>query len=178
MAGKRFVAIGVKQILYGEPISEKPQDSNLTTLFTGFKEVSNVHQATFEYVEETGSIDEYKNQLNGQTYASKFNAGTQNVNWTIGQYDFEEKKEFMGGEVLEDGKGWERGSSGIQNYKTVVIVTEDDMAFIFPKANVIGRGGATEIGVGIAVTVTPLDPGNGLSAEYNYDVTGKVLKGA
>ena len=58
----------------------------------------------------------------------------------------------MGGKPLDDSKGWERGNSGEQRYKCVVAVSNDNVAIIFPKANVIGRGASTDGAVGLAIS--------------------------
>ena len=44
MAGRTVSVIGVKQILYGEPLEAAPTYATLESLFTSFKEVPNVHQ--------------------------------------------------------------------------------------------------------------------------------------
>lgn len=155
-----------------------PSYANLETLFTDFSEVPNVHQGTYEYTEEDGTITEYKDELSGQTYRSTFEPGSQSLNWTIGAYDFQTKSDFMGGKVLDTDKGWERGNAGEQRYKCVVAVTNDNVAIIFPRANIIGRGSSTDGAVGISITATPLKVSNTIAAEYWFDVEGKTLKGA
>ena len=75
MAGRTVSVIGVKQILYGEPLSAAPTYATLETLFTSFKEVPNVHQGTYEFTEEDGTTTEYKDELTGQTYRSSFESG-------------------------------------------------------------------------------------------------------
>ena len=65
MASKTISAIGVKQILYGEVLETAPTYATLETAFTSFSEVPNVHQGTYEYTEEDGTITEYKDELSG-----------------------------------------------------------------------------------------------------------------
>ena len=84
----------------------------------------------------------------------------------------------MGGTVLETDKGWSRGNAGEQRYKCVVAVTNDDVAIIFPKANIIGRGASTDGAVGISITATPLKVSTTIASEYWFDASGKTLKGA
>lgn len=177
MAGKTISAIGIKQILYGDVLGSAPSYANLETLFADFSEVPNVHQGTYEYTEEDGTITEYKDELSGQTYRSTFEPGSQSINWTIGAYDFQTKADFMGGSVLETDKGWARGNAGELRYKCVVAVTDDDVAIIFPKANVIGRGASTDGAVGISITATPLKVSTSIASEYWFDVSGKTLLG-
>lgn len=178
MAERVVSAIGVKQILYGDPLEQAPTYANLETLFTAFDEVPNVHQGTYEYTEEDGTITEYKDELSGQTYRSTFEPGSQSLNWTIGAYDFSTKAALMGGKVLDTDKGWERGNAGEQRYKCVVAVTNDDVAIIFPRANIIGRGSSTDGAVGISITATPLKVSTTIASEYWFDAEGKTLKGA
>ena len=177
MAGKLVSAIGIKQILHGEVLGAAPTYASLETAFTTFKEVQNVHQGTYEYSEEDGTLTEYKDELTGQTYRSTFEAGSQSVNFVIGAYDYETKKEMMGGQVLETDKGWSRGNAGEQRYKCFVFLTNDDQAIIFPKANLIGRGASTDGAVGLSITVTPLKVSTEIASEYWFDATGKNLKG-
>lgn len=177
MAGRTISAIGVKQILYGEVLDSAPSYANLETQFTDFSEVPNVHQGTYEYTEEDGTLTEYKDELSGQTYRATFEPGSQSLNWTIGAYDFQTKADFMGGTVLETDKGWSRGNAGEQRYKCVVAVTDDDVAIIFPKANIIGRGASTDGAVGISITAMPLKVSTTIASEYWFDAAGKNLKG-
>ena len=177
MAGRTVSVIGVKQILYGEPLEAAPTYATLESLFTSFKEVPNVHQGTYEFTEEDGTTTEYKDELTGQTYRSSFEAGSVSLNWTIGAYDFNTMAELMGGKPLDDSKGWERGNSGEQRYKCVVAVSNDNVAIIFPKANVIGRGASTDGAVGLAISAIPLKVSTTIASEYQFDVEGKTLKG-
>lgn len=176
--GKSISAIGVKQILYGAPLEEAPTYATLETLFTSFKQVPNVHQGTYKYTEEDGAITEYKDELTGQTYRSTFEPGSQTLNWVIGAYDFQTKANLMGGKVLETDKGWERGNAGEQRYNCVVAVTNDNVAIIFPKANLIGRGASTDGAVGLSITATPLKVSATVASEYWFDAEGKNLTGA
>ena len=98
--GRTISAIGVKRILYGEPLVAAPTYESLETLFTAFKDVQIVHQGTYEYTEEDGTLTEFKDELTGQTYRSSFEAGSQSLNWVIGAYDFATKAELMGGKPL------------------------------------------------------------------------------
>lgn len=176
MAGRTVSVIGVKQILYGEPLSAAPTYATLETLFTSFKEVPNVHQGTYKFTEEDGTTTEYKDELTGQTYRSSFEAGSASLNWIIGAYDFETKAELMGGKSLDEGKGWERGNSGEQRYKCVVAISNDNVAIIFPKANIIGRGSSTDGAIGLSVSAVPLKVSTTIASEYQFDVEGKDLK--
>lgn len=177
MAGRTVSVIGVKQILYGDPLDTAPTYATLESLFTSFKEVPNVHQGTYEFTEEDGTTTEYKDELTGQTYRLSFEAGSVGLNWTIGAYDFDTKAELMGGKSLEESKGWERGNSGEQRYKCVVAVSNDNIAIIFPKANIIGRGASTDGAVGLAISAIPLKVSTTIASEYQFDVEGKTLKG-
>lgn len=175
---KSISAIGVKQILYGTPLEEAPTYATLESLFTAFKQVPNVHQGTYEYTEEDGTITEYKDELTGQSYRSSYEPGSQSLNWVIGAYDFQTKANLMGGKVLETDKGWERGNAGEQRYYCVVAVTNDNVAIIFPKANLIGRGASTDGAVGLSMTATPLKVSATVASEYWFDAEGKNLTGA
>jgi hypothetical protein len=175
--GRTISAIGVKRILYGEPLVAAPTYESLETLFTAFKDVQIVHQGTYEYTEEDGTLTEFKDELTGQTYRSSFEAGSQSLNWVIGAYDFSTKAELMGGKPLDTDKGWERGNAGEQRYKCIVAITNDDVAIIFPKANLVGRGASTDGAVGLSMSATPLKSSTTIASEYWFDVEGKSLKG-
>ena len=141
-----------------------------------FKDVQIVHQGTYEYTEEDGTLTEFKDELTGQTYRSSFEAGSQSLNWVIGAYDFATKAELMGGKPLDTDKGWERGNAGEQRYKCIVAITNDDVAIIFPKANLVGRGASTDGAVGLSMSATPLKSSTTIASEYWFDVEGKSLK--
>ena len=62
------------------------------------KEVKNIHQDTWTIEESESSQDGYRNQLTGSIYRMGTKTmGDVTFNWTIGQYDYATKVEFLGG---------------------------------------------------------------------------------
>lgn len=74
-------------------------------------------------------------------------------------------------------KAGKEETQGEQRYKCVVAVSNDNVAIIFPKANVIGRGASTDGAVGLAISAIPLKVSTTIASEYQFDVEGKTLKG-
>ncbi len=139
-----------------------------------FKEVKNIHQDTWSIEESEASQDSYRNQLTGSIYRfGRKTAGELSLKWTIGQYSYAEKAEFLGGTVIGDNEGWSRKKvEDIQ--KTLVALTWDDQLCVIPKANIKSNEANTDKAIGIAITGTALEPEiDEIDTEYWYDATGK-----
>lgn len=134
----------------------------------GIKEVKNIHQDTWTLEESESSQDSYKNQLTGSVYRMGVKTmGDVTVNFTIGQYDFVTKAEFLGGTVSEDGKSWERARGTVNVQKCLIALTVDDVYVVIPKANINAYESNTDGAVGIAVKGTMLEPEvDGVAPEY------------
>ena len=133
------------------------------------KEVTNIHQDTWTIEEGEPSQDSYKNQLTGATYRmGAKQMGDVTFNWTIGQYDYATKAEFMGGTGAE--KRWKRERGAVVKEKALIALTEDDQYCVLPKANITAREAQTDGAIGIAVVGTMMEPDNvKISPEYWFD---------
>lgn len=131
-------------------------------------EVINVHQDTWTFEEGEPSQDSYKNQLTGAVYRMGTKTmGDSTFNFTIGQYDFNTKKELMGGEVGSDGKSWNRARGIVEIYKGIIALTEDDVYIVAPYTSISARHANTDGAVGVSVTATEMEPKNeAVSPEY------------
>lgn len=176
-----------------EKITAKPTPKSLYGLLyptngdATVKEVKNVHQETWKYEEGEASQDSYKNQLTRQPYrlAAK-EQGEVAISFTIGQYDFQTKQDFMGGNVVkvkksndeEEVVGWERAMFPEDNYYAMVALTTDNVYIVFPKANISANGADTDKAVGIAVKAVAMQPEiDKVNSEYWFD-GDKVVAGA
>lgn len=133
------------------------------------KEVKNIHQDTWTIEESESSQDSYRNQLTGSIYrmGSK-TMGEVTFNWTIGQYDYKTKAEFLGGTATE--KTWKRPRGIIEIHKALIALTEDNQYCVLPYANVAARESNTDNAVGIGVVGTAMEPVNTeISSEYWFD---------
>lgn len=176
---RRISAIDITDIWYGDvetsgtyAVTASIADADaVLTLISKLTKVPNVHQDTWQYEESEGSFNTYKNQLNGRTYRTdKVTPGDETVRFTIGQYDFEVKKAFLGGEVIKKGTdvvGWKKGDPNTVN-KVIVFKTVDDVFGVFTNAMVTSNHSNTDKAVGIAVTCTALDPVNNASVAPVY----------
>lgn len=144
-------------------------DPSLISTKFGGKVVENVHQDTWQVEESEPSQDGYKNQLTGATYRmGTKNMGDVTFNFTIGRYDFETKKELLGGDASEAAWARQRGITNIR--KTFIALCEDNVLCVLPYANVLAREANTDGAVGIGVVATMLEPEQKkLSAEYWFD---------
>lgn len=142
--------------------------SKISTEFGG-KVIENVHQDTWQVEESEPSQDGYKNQLTGATYRmGTKNMGDVTFNFTIGRYDFETKKELLGGDASEGAWARQRGITNIR--KTMIALCEDNVLCVLPYANILAREANTDGAVGIGVVATMLEPEQKvLSAEYWFD---------
>lgn len=169
----KISAVGIKRLWYGET-------SAITADLTGAlvsaliksnatKEVFNIHQDTWTLEESEASQDFYKNQLTQNVYRSGTKQmGEVTANWTIGQYDYATKAEFLGGTATET--SWKRARGIVEIQKFLVIQTMDDQYCVLPKANIVGYEGNTDGAIGIAIKGTAMEPDNELIApEYWFD---------
>ncbi len=170
--------IGIKRILYGNPMTSLPQgvekfngaalkallakvgdeDSTLT-------EVKNVHKDTWGYEESDPSVTEYVNQLTGLPYYRDMEqAGVPTVNFTMGEYDLETKADLQGGKVIDG--AWHRKDMLTPISKAIFAQTKTGNWIVMPNANLIGKGNFVEKNIGLGVAAVPVETGvEGLSAE-------------
>lgn len=133
------------------------------------KEVYNIHQETWTIEESESSQDSYKNQLTGSVYRmGTKQMGEVTFNWTIGQYDYALKAEFMGGTATAT--SWRRARGIVEVRKALIALTEDDQYCVLTNANVNAHEANTDGAVGIAVVGTSMEPeNNDISPEYWFD---------
>lgn len=187
---RKVSAVDIKRIWYmpTSKITAAPTPTSLygllypSTADATIKEVKNVHQETWKYEEGEASQDSYKNQLTRQPY--RFAAKEQGevaISFTIGQYDFQTKQDFMGGKVVKAGSdivGWERATLPEDIYYTMVAMTTDNVYIVFPKANIAANGADTDKAVGLAVKAVAMQPeSDNVNSEYWFD-GDKVVAGA
>lgn len=180
-----ITAAGIKKILYAEtsvvtadltPVSLK---AIIAAAKTAKDEVLNVHGDTWTLEEAEASVTGYKNALTGQKYRQDVEMGDITANFTIGQYEYQQKANLMGGEVTKKGGagsdkdsaiGWKRAQGVVEKYKCMMFLTKDDQWCVFPKAQVIARESNTDKAVGLAVKAIALEPNNkDVSSEYWFD---------
>lgn len=171
MAGVNVNAVGIQKLWYADTsvVTEDLTGSLLKTILQTAKQVTNIHQDTWTIEEGEPSQDSYKNQLTGATYrmGSK-TMGDVTFNWTIGQYDYALKAEFMGG-TATDGT-WKRQRGAVTINKTLIALTEDNQYCVLPKANIMAREAQTDGAIAIGVVGTMMEPDNtAVSAEYWFD---------
>lgn len=167
-------AVGIKALWYA-PTTAVNQDlyehpEVLATILKGgtTKEVTNIHQDTWSIEEAEPTTTPYNNQLTKKPYRQDKEMGEVAMNFTIGQYDYKTKADFMGGEANE--KAWKRSRQVTDVNYCMIALTEDDQYCVFPKASITGRNADADGAVGIGVTATALEPDNTeVSSEYWID---------
>lgn len=178
MAGVKVTAVNIKRLWYGDPskITADLTGSTLAVLLedTDTKEVTNVHQDTWSIEEGEPSQDTYKNQLTGATYRmGAKQMGDVTFNFTIGQYDYATKADFVGGEGTDTSWKRTRGISVVEKF--LVAQTEDDQYAVLPKANIVAREAQTDSAVALACVATMLEP-DVLEVAPEYWFDGSVVK--
>lgn len=152
--------------------------SALATLLkdTAIKEVENIHQDTWTVEESESSQDSYRNQLTGGVYRmGKKTMGDVTFNFTIGQYDYATKAEFMGGTATEN--SWKRARGIVEVKKCLIALTEDDVYIVLPYANINANESNTDGAVGLKVVGTAMEPKNtAISSEYWFDASEVVTE--
>lgn len=164
-------AVDIQRLWHTDPsaITEDLTGAALKAILTSAKEVTNIHQDTWTIEEGEPSQDSYKNQLTGATYRMGAKTmGDVTFNWTIGQYDYETKAEFMGGTATDT--TWKRQRGAVTIHKALIALTLDGQYCVLPKANITTREAQTDGAIGLAVVGTMMEPDNtAVSAEYWFD---------
>ena len=160
-------------------ITAKLTGTALATLIkaSDTKEVKNIHQDTWTIEESEPSQDSYRNQLTGSIYRMGTKTmGDVTFNWTIGQYDYPTKAEFLGG--VATAKSWERPRGIVEIHKALIALTADDQYCVLPNANIAAREANTDGAVGIGVVGTAMEPENeNVASEYWFD-SSEVVSGS
>lgn len=182
MAGIVKPFIGLKRVWYGDPVTTVTTPASgytaaeLVALIKTLTEVSNVHQDTWGYDESDPSVTDYINELTGQPYYRDVTqAAIPTINFTMGQYSFEDKAALQGGKVVGD--GWERQDMANLIEKCVVAQTKTGNFIFMPRANIIGKGSFVEKNIGLGVSAVPLETNvKGLASEKWFPEDKVVLE--
>lgn len=169
--------VGIKRLLYADTskVTGDLTPAMLKSIIDDpdTKEVTNVHQDTWSIAESEASVTRYNNQLTKKPYRQSAELGEVSMNFTIGEYDFETKKELMGGKTIYNNGieviGWKRSREYEEINKCLMALSEDSVWIVFPKGAVVTHEAETDGAVGLAVVGTAMDPENtAISSEYWY----------
>lgn len=173
-------AIGIKKLYYGAVLTASSvslfSTTGIATLISSSTEITNVHQDTWALEEGEPSQDSYKNQLTKAVYrmGSK-EMGDITISFEVGQYDYATKAALLGGSVIEESNqvvGWKRAKGVTDVKKSFIAITEDNVAVIFPKCNVMASEGNTDGAISIKMSATVLEPEDTeVNSEYWIDYT-------
>ena len=175
-------AIGIQKLYYGAVITEATNltKSGIETLKGSMTEITNVHQDTWSLEEGEPSQDSYKNQLTKAVYRmGTKQMGDITIKFSVGQYDFATKAALLGGSVTEETSGgttvttgWRRAKGVTDVKKSFLAITEDNVAIVFPKCNVLASEANTDGAISVNMSATVLEPEQeGVYSEYWFDVT-------
>jgi len=174
-----MVASGIKRILFTDiskitaDITPEIAKTLIQAAITAKDEVANVHGETWQIEETEASVTGYKNQLTGKNYRYDDVPGEVSPAFSIGQYDWKTKKDFMGGDIIQSETtdvGWKRALDKVVINKALFCLTDDDVWFIYPKCRIVSREANTDKVIAIAVRGLVQEPDvAGVSSEYNFD---------
>ena len=171
-------AIGIKKLYYGSVITATTQLSTagVAVLISSSNEISNVHQDTWELTEDDATQETYKNQLTKAVYRTgSKEMGDITVNFSVGQYDWDTKAALLGGSSISETDtkvGWKRGRGAVSLTKSLIAITEDNIAIVFPKVEFISSESAVDGAIAIKMSAKVLEPEQTyLSSEYWFDYT-------
>lgn len=141
------------------------------------KKIKNVHDTTWTYEEAEPSTTDYINQMNGKVYYRDSTPGAVGVSFSIGQYDFETKKDLQGGTATAN--QWIRPEKSELIYKTFIAQTKDGTYVVFPKAAIVARGGMVEDKlIGLLFSAVAMDTGiEGLASEGWFAESEVIAEG-
>lgn len=166
---KKISAVGIKRLWYGTDNQELTETQlsayvDMAVVRYEMTELKNIHQDTWQLEEGEKSTETYRNQLTKQIYrANTKGLGELTLNWTIGQYDYALKKEFLGGEVIKQGGevvGWRRTLGTANIIKPIIVQTEDDQFAVFPRCCITANEANTDNAISIAVKGVALPSDN------------------
>ena len=163
--------IGIKNIWYGDPITEAMTASKLKTWLETATKVKNAHQDSWSYTQDDPSTTDYINELTGKPYHRDVTgAGNKTIAFTLGVYNFEDRVELIGGKLVEDGAGWASPDETNLVYKAVVGQTKTGNYIIFTNAGIVAKTNTVEKNLGLGVTAVAMDNENeGVADEYLFD---------
>lgn len=172
---KKVTATDIKKLWYADPtvVTADLTGPMLKTLLAGesVKPVENIHQDTWSIEESEASQDSYRNQLTGQIYRfGRKTPGEVTLKWTIGQYDYALKAEFLGGTAT--GNSWKRPREAVDIKKCLIALTLDDQYCVVPYANIKANEANSDKAIGLAITGTAMEPENpAIASEYWFDAS-------
>jgi hypothetical protein len=166
-------AIDIKKLYYCAPakVTGDLTAAMLKTILAdqATKEVKNVHQDTWNIEEQEASQDSYRNQLNGEVYRKgKKMMGDLNFNFTLGQYDYPTKADFLGGTA--SATSWKRARGAVDIHLCLIALTDDDQYCVLPYASIAAREATTDGAVGLPVVGSMVAPKEtAIAPEYWFD---------
>lgn len=168
--------IGLKRIWYGNPIEAKPTGASLKTWMASAKEIKNVHQGTWGYTQDDPEITDYINELTGKPYFRDVTSnGTKTINFTLGEYDFETRKDLQGGSVT-DGI-WAAPVQVDPIYKAVLAQTKTGNYVLFPYAAIVAKVDTQDKNLGLGITAVAMDDTSHADVTEEYWVDGATATG-
>lgn len=181
---EKISAVGIKDLWLADPkkLATLAKKGENTHEFTGAvlaalindaetEKVENVHQDTWTFEEAEASQDSYRNQLTGSVYRMGVKtAGEISINFTIGQYNYALKMKLLGGNILENGKGWERPEQPVEIYKSLIGKTYDGQYVVLTNTHISAREANTDKAVGLAIKGVAMEhEASGVATEYWFD---------
>lgn len=173
--------IGISRIWYSDPVNVALVPSKLKAWLETATEVLNSHDGTWGYSQDDPSVEDYKNELNGQVYyKDKTDDGAKTITFTMGVYSWKNKADLQGGNMLKadgsktteesEAKGWSSSSDLVNINKTFVAKTKTGNYIVFSNASVVAKGDTQSKNIGLGVTAVALESEtNGVEAEYLWD---------
>lgn len=166
--------IGIKRLWYGEPLTTEPSVKNILTTVATMTEVKNVHNGTWGYTQDDPSTTDYVNELTGITYyRDKETDGAHTIAFTLGVYDFKDKAELQGGDVVTDASetvGWKSKAGADLISKCIVAQTKTGNYIIFTNAAIVAKADTQDKNIGLGVSAVAMESDTeGVSAIYFFD---------
>lgn len=163
--------IGISKIWYGDPLTEEPTATSMSTLVSSMTEVKNSHQGTWSFTQDDPETTDYINELTGLSYyRDKESNGVSTIAFTMGVYEMSDKAALEGGSVINTSEGW-KSSAAITNItKSIVAKTKTGNYIVFTNAAIIAKVDTQEKNLGLGVSATALEnETDGISAVYMFD---------
>lgn len=173
--------IGIKRLWYSDPVSKALIPKELKNWLKNATEVMNVHDGTWGYSQDDPSVEDYKNDLNGQVYyKDKTDEGAKTITFSMGVYSWKNKADLQGGKMYDangsvtteesNAVGWSSDQDLENVNKTIVAQTKTGNYIVFSNASVVAKGDQQSKNITLGVTAVAMESdAEGVEGEYMWE---------
>lgn len=158
---KKILAVGLKKVSYAVVAEEGVPPT--------FTDIDVIHNDTFEYSNTEATYEDYINMLTKKRYYRRKTEDSEStVTFSIGAYDFDLKKVFMGGTATAT--KWTPATDGGEINLAIRVVTEDDVQITFPYSSISASHTRNQSALGLTITASPIEHPDGVTPSEEWEI--------